>query len=84
MWMNGNVTKDGITLDLEAMKRMGIGGFLNFNAAVGIPRGPVDYAGTAWTDAVCHAAAYVPTGASPVAPKSPCTLTRNLKYASAN
>ncbi len=25
-WMNGNVTKEGITLDLEAMKRVGIGG----------------------------------------------------------
>jgi len=56
MWMNGNITKEGITLDLEAMKRMGIGGFLNFNAAVGIPRGPVDYAGAAWTDAVYHSA----------------------------
>jgi hypothetical protein len=24
MWMNGNVTKEGITADLEAMKRVGI------------------------------------------------------------
>ena len=24
-WMNGNVTKEGITLDLEAMKQVGIG-----------------------------------------------------------
>lgn len=23
MWMNGNITKEGITLDLEAMQRMG-------------------------------------------------------------
>lgn len=44
MWMNGNITKEGITLDLEAMKRMGIGGAINFNSAVGIPRGPIDYA----------------------------------------
>jgi len=56
MWMNGNITKEGITLDLEAMKRMGIGGYINFNSAVGIPRGPVDYAGAAWTDAVVHQA----------------------------
>ncbi len=51
MWMNGNITKEGITLDLEAMKRMGIGGAICFNSAVGIPRGPVDYAGEAWMDA---------------------------------
>ncbi|SEO06980.1 Glycosyl hydrolases family 2, sugar binding domain [Mucilaginibacter gossypiicola] len=57
MWMNGNITKNGITLDLEAMKRMGIGGFINFNAAVGIPRGPVDYAHEDWTEAVVHTAA---------------------------
>jgi hypothetical protein len=34
-WMNGNVTKQGITLDLEAMKRVGIGGVLNFDAGTG-------------------------------------------------
>ncbi|WP_158994590.1 glycosyl hydrolase [Mucilaginibacter sp. L196] len=56
MWMNGNITKEGITLDLEAMKRMNIGGFVNFNSAVGIPRGPVDYAGSVWADAVVHTA----------------------------
>ncbi len=33
-WMNGNITKDGITLDLEWMKRVGIGGFQNFDAAL--------------------------------------------------
>ena len=26
-WMNGNITKEGIKLDLEWMKRVGIGGF---------------------------------------------------------
>ena len=31
-WMNGNVTKDGIKADLEWMKRVGIGGFQNFDA----------------------------------------------------
>ncbi|MGQ1948326.1 glycosyl hydrolase [Geofilum sp. OHC36d9] len=49
-WMNGNITKEGITLDLEAMKRMGIGGALCFNNAVGITRGPVDYASDKWFD----------------------------------
>ena len=55
MWMNGNITKEGITADLEVMKRMGIGGAICFNSAVGIPRGAVDYAGDAWMDATLHA-----------------------------
>lgn len=55
-WMNGNITKQGITLDLEAMYRMGIGGALCFNNAVGIPKGNVDYASEEWLDMVAHAA----------------------------
>lgn len=39
-WMNGNVTKEGITADLEAMQRVGIGGFQVFNPLEGIPDGP--------------------------------------------
>ena len=31
-WMNGNITKEGIRADLEWMKRVGIGGFQNFDA----------------------------------------------------
>lgn len=37
-WMNGNVTKEGIQLDLEWMKRVGIGGFQNFDASLGTPQ----------------------------------------------
>jgi hypothetical protein len=55
MWMNGNVAKEGITLDLEAMHRGGVGGFFIYNNAVGIPRGPIDYASEAWYDMVHHA-----------------------------
>src|SRR6267154_2493473 len=36
-WMNGNITKEGIKLDLEWMKRVGIGGFQNFDAALNTP-----------------------------------------------
>ncbi len=53
--MNGNVTKEGITLDLEAMQRGGIGGFFIYNNALGIPRGPIEYASEAWYDMVHHA-----------------------------
>ena len=38
-WMNGNITKEGIKLDLEWMKRVGIGGFQNFDAAFGAGSG---------------------------------------------
>jgi hypothetical protein len=34
-WMNGNVTREGITLDLEWMKRVGIGGVQMFDANIG-------------------------------------------------
>ncbi len=37
-WMNGNITKDGIQLDLEWMHRIGIGGFQNFDASLGTPK----------------------------------------------
>src|SRR5260370_2790233 len=33
-WMNGNITKEGIKLDLEWMHRVGLGGFQNFDAAL--------------------------------------------------
>jgi len=37
-WMNGNITKEGIKLDLEWMNRVGIGGFQNFDASLGTPK----------------------------------------------
>ncbi|HVT89484.1 MAG TPA: glycosyl hydrolase [Tepidisphaeraceae bacterium] len=43
-WMNGNVSKAGITLDLESMKRVGIGGVHIAHAGRNIPKGPIIYA----------------------------------------
>jgi hypothetical protein len=37
-WMNGNISKAGIKLDLEWMQRTGIGGFQNFDAALMTPQ----------------------------------------------
>jgi hypothetical protein len=54
-WMNGNVTKEGITLDLEAMARVGLGGFQNFDAGTGIPKGPVEYLSPEWLELKKHA-----------------------------
>lgn len=36
-WMNGNITKAGIKADLEWMKRVGIAGMQNFDAALATP-----------------------------------------------
>jgi len=54
-WMDGNVTKEGITLDLEAMKHVGIGGAQIFQVAVGIPKGPVLYNSPEWRELIQHA-----------------------------
>lgn len=54
-WMNGNVTKEGITLDLEAMKEAGVGGFQNFDAGTLIPKGPVVYLSDEWIALKKHA-----------------------------
>jgi hypothetical protein len=37
-WMNGNITQEGIKLDLEWMHRIGLGGFQNFDAAMHTPQ----------------------------------------------
>jgi len=57
-WMNGNITKDGIQLDLQWMKRVGLGGFQNFDAALNTPQ-VVDhrlvYMTPEWKDAFRYA-----------------------------
>ena len=54
-WMNGNITREGITADLEAMKRVGIGGAQVFNVSERIPEGPVAYMSPQWLDLMHHA-----------------------------
>ena len=49
-WMNGNITKEGITADLEAMKQIGLGGATIVNVDCGIPRGPVAFMSPAWRE----------------------------------
>jgi hypothetical protein len=55
-WMNGNISKEGITADLEAMAKAGIGGAQIFNVDQGIPLGKVSYMSPEWRDAMVHAA----------------------------
>ncbi|MCG6190493.1 glycosyl hydrolase [Maribellus maritimus] len=53
-WLNGNLTKEGITTDLESMKASGIGGFSVFNAAEGTPPGSVIYYSDEWWKMFIH------------------------------
>ncbi len=46
-WLSGNITSNGITADLEAMKRVGIGGVLIMEVDQGAPVGPADFMGRA-------------------------------------
>ena len=54
-WMNGNVTKEGITADLEAMAKAGIGGATIFDVTDHIPEGNVGFATDEWFEMLRHA-----------------------------
>lgn len=56
-FMDGNLTREGITADLEAMKRAGIGGAIFLEVGIGIPRGPVKFMSPEWQALFRHAAA---------------------------
>lgn len=51
-WNNGNVTSNGITADLEAMQRVGIGGVLIMDVVQPFapPRGPAEFMNPEWRD----------------------------------
>ncbi len=53
-WMNGNVTRAGITADLEALHRVGIGGVLLMDVTQDIPSGPVRFASPEWRELFHH------------------------------
>lgn len=54
-WMNGNVTADGITRDLEAMQRVGVGGVIIFDGSTYLPAGPAGYLQPHWRSLMTHA-----------------------------
>jgi hypothetical protein len=58
-WMNGNVTKEGIRLDLEWMNRIGIGGLDCIDASIATPQvvpHRLVYMSSEWKDAFRYAA----------------------------
>jgi len=48
--LDGNISSNGITADLEAMARVGIGGVLYMETDQGAPKGPARFAGPLWRD----------------------------------
>lgn len=51
-WVSGNVSKEGITADLEAMKRIGLGGAQIFTVDQSDVRGPVKFMSPEWRELV--------------------------------
>ena len=59
-WMDGQVTREGITLDLEDMKRVGLGGLHLFDGGLDTPATditPVTYRSPEWFEMIRHTAA---------------------------
>jgi len=56
-WLNGNITSNGITADLEAMQRVGIGGVLIMEVDQGTPKGDAAFASPQWLDLFQHVCA---------------------------
>ena len=54
-FMDGNLSKEGMTKDLESMKKAGIGNLIFLEVNVGIPRGPVDFLSNQWQELFKHA-----------------------------
>jgi len=53
-WMNGYVSAEGITKDLEAMQRTGIGGFQAFQIERLMDKGPIKYLSKEWRELMTH------------------------------
>lgn len=54
-FMDGNLSKEGMTADLESMKQAGIGNVIFLEVNVGVPRGPIDFLGEQWYALFKHA-----------------------------
>jgi hypothetical protein len=54
-FMDGNLSAESITKDLESMKKAGIGNLVFLEVNVGIPRGKVDFLSPQWINLFTHA-----------------------------
>ena len=54
-FMDGNLSKEAMTADLESMKEVGIGMVVFLEVDVGVPRGPVGFLTEEWQELFTHA-----------------------------
>ncbi|MGB0258990.1 MAG: glycosyl hydrolase, partial [Coraliomargarita sp.] len=54
-WMNGNISKEGITADMEAMQKVGLRYATMFNTSYKIPKGSVEFMSEEWRGLFSHA-----------------------------
>ena len=54
-FMDGNLSGEGMTADLESMQKVGIGNLVFLEVNVGVPRGPVDFMSDQWQQLFAHA-----------------------------
>lgn len=54
-FMDGNLSEEGMTKDLEAMKEAGIGSVVFLEVNVGVPRGQIDFLSKEWKNCFKHA-----------------------------
>ncbi|GAA4317057.1 hypothetical protein GCM10023149_14430 [Mucilaginibacter gynuensis] len=54
-FMDGNMSAETITKDLESMKKAGIGNLIFLEVNVGVPSGPVEFLSPQWSELFVHA-----------------------------
>ena len=54
-FMDGNLSREAMTADLESMKEAGLGNLVFLEVNVGVPRGRVDFLSEEWQDLFAHA-----------------------------
>ena len=54
-FMDGNLSREAMTADLESMKEVGIGNVVFLEVNIGIPRGKVDFLSKEWLELFKHA-----------------------------
>jgi len=54
-FMDGNLSREGMTADLESMAQAGIGNLIFLEVNVGVKRGPIDFLSEKWQELFKHA-----------------------------
>ena len=54
-FMDGNLSREAMTKDLESMKEVGINNLIFLEVGIGVPRGSVDFMSEEWQDLFVHA-----------------------------